>query len=114
MVAGWRTPPELSDDIRQLSDTEPGVQLSAVTPWEAAIKQSLGKLKGPEDLPERARGARFTPLPVTAAHGVRAGRLPPHRDPFDRLLIAQAQCEDLTLVTRDAWIPRYDVHTLSV
>ncbi|MGH3310026.1 MAG: type II toxin-antitoxin system VapC family toxin [Streptomyces sp.] len=102
--------PELSDGIKALLDTEPYVHVSAVSPWEIAIKQSLGKLTGPEDLAERARDSQFTPLSVGAGHGVRAGRLPPHhRDPFDRLLIAQAQIEGMSLVTRDKWMTQYDV-----
>ncbi|MFD7894314.1 type II toxin-antitoxin system VapC family toxin [Streptomyces sp. NPDC059743] len=54
-------------------------------------------------------------MPVTAGHGVRAGRLPGHhRDPFDRLLVAQAQIEGMTLLTRDKWIPHYDVQIMPV
>ncbi|MFJ2897581.1 type II toxin-antitoxin system VapC family toxin [Streptomyces sp. NPDC087218] len=102
--------PELSDGLKDLLRTEPEVYVSAVTPWEIAIKQSLGKLEGSGDLAERARDMQFTPLAITAAHGVRAGRLPQiHRDPFDRVLVAQAQLESMTLVTRDQWIPKYDV-----
>ncbi|MGW2180177.1 type II toxin-antitoxin system VapC family toxin [Streptomyces sp. NPDC001732] len=90
--------------------TEPEVYVSAVTPWGITIKQSLGKLEGSGDLAERARDMQFAPLAITAAHGVRAGRLPQiHRDPFDRFLVAQAQLESMTLVTRDRWIPKYDV-----
>lgn len=105
--------PELSDDLKALLDTEPAVYVSAVSPWEIAIKQSLGKLEGPQDLAERVRDSQFTSLPITAGHGVRAGRLSQHhRDPFDRLLVAQAQIEGMTLVTRDKWIPQYDVHVM--
>lgn len=105
--------PELSGEIKDLLDTEPAVYVSAVSPWEVAVKQSLGKLEGPEDLPERVRDSQFSGLPITAGHGVRAGRLPAHhRDPFDRILIAQAQTEGMTLVTRDKWIPQYDVRIL--
>ncbi|MFG2721081.1 type II toxin-antitoxin system VapC family toxin [Streptomyces sp. NPDC048416] len=61
------------------------------------------------------RDTRFTGLPLTAGHGVRAGRLPAlHRDPFDRILVAQAQIEGMTLVTRDQWIPKYDVPVMPV
>jgi PIN domain nuclease of toxin-antitoxin system len=107
--------PELSDDVKHLLRSEPAVHLSAITPWEIAVKQSLGKLSGPADLAERARDTQFTSLPITAGHGVRAGRLPNHhRDPFDRVLVAQAQIEGLTVVTRDKWIPAYDVPVLTV
>lgn len=107
--------PELSGDIKDLLDTEPAVYVSAVSAWEIAIKQSLGKLDGPEDLAERVRDSQFTSLPITAGHGVRAGRLPVHhRDPFDRILVAQAQTEGMTLLTRDKWIPQYDVKVMPV
>ncbi|MEV6856631.1 type II toxin-antitoxin system VapC family toxin [Streptomyces microflavus] len=106
---------ELSDRVKDLLDTEPTVHLSAVSAWEIAIKQSLGKLDGPDDLAERVRDSQFTSLPITAGHGVRAGRLPAlHRDPFDRILVAQAQIEGMTVVTRDKWIPQYDVPVMAV
>jgi PIN domain nuclease of toxin-antitoxin system len=106
---------ELSGEIKDLLDTEPAVYVSAVSPWEIAIKQSLGKLEGVEDLAERVRDSQFTGLPITAGHGVRAGRLPAlHGDPFDRILVAQAQIEGMTLVTRDKWIPQYDVRVMTV
>ncbi|MFE6699802.1 hypothetical protein [Streptomyces sp. NPDC057718] len=67
-------------------------------------------LEGPGDLVERVRDLAFPSLPVPAAHGVRAGRLPMvHEDPFDRLLVAQAQAHRLVLVTPSDWIPQYDV-----
>jgi PIN domain nuclease of toxin-antitoxin system len=104
---------ELSEEIKGLLDTEPMAYVSAVTPWELAVKLALGKLDAPGDLPERARDCQLKPLPVTPEHGIRAGRLPlHHRDPFDRMLVAQAQAEDLTIVTRGTWIPKYDVPVL--
>ncbi|MFD0423924.1 type II toxin-antitoxin system VapC family toxin [Streptomyces parvus] len=106
---------ELSDQVKVLLDTEPAVHISAVSAWEIAVKQSLGKLDGPDDLAERVRDSQFTALPFTAGHGVRAGRLPAlHRDPFDRILVAQAQTEGMTIVTRDKWIPQYDVQVMAV
>lgn len=106
---------ELSDEIKEQLDAEPSVYVSAVTPWEISIKQALGKLEGPDDLAERVRDSQFSSLPMTAGHGVRAGRLPAHhRDPFDRVLVAQAQIEGLTLLTRDKRIPQYDVHVMPV
>ncbi|MEU0131021.1 type II toxin-antitoxin system VapC family toxin [Streptomyces sp. NPDC006289] len=69
-----------------------------------------GKPAGPDDLAERVRDCQLTSLAITAGHGVKAGRLPPlHHDPFGRILVAQAQTEGLTVVTRDKWIPQYDV-----
>jgi PIN domain nuclease of toxin-antitoxin system len=106
--------PGLADEIKDRIDTELDVFLSSATIWEVTIKQALGKL-GPEDLPERMSGCDLRELPITARHAIKAGRLPAvHRDPFDRMLIAQAQCEGLTLVTRDAEIQKYDVPILTV
>ena len=94
-------------------DHEPDVYVSAATIWEVAIKQAAGKLLEPSGLPERIRDCGFTPLPIGFEHAIAAGRLPLiHRDPFDRVLIAQAQCEDLTLVTRDPRYQEYDVAVL--
>jgi PIN domain nuclease of toxin-antitoxin system len=105
----------LTADLRARLDHDPDVYLSPVTIWEIAIKRSLGKLDKPADLAERVRDSGFRPLNITAEHGLVAGRLPLiHRDPFDRMLIAQAQVEHLTLVTRDSEIPKYDVDVLAV
>jgi PIN domain nuclease of toxin-antitoxin system len=94
-------------------DHEPEVHLSPATVWEVAIKQAIGKLAEPADLADQLRHCGFRELPITSEHAVTAGRLPPHhRDPFDRMLVAQAQCEDLVLVTRDADIAKYDVAVL--
>ncbi|MGN9808159.1 type II toxin-antitoxin system VapC family toxin [Micromonospora sp. BQ11] len=92
---------------------EPDIFLSPVSLWEIAIKQSAGKLGGPPDLAERVRDMGFRELPVTHAHAIAARRLPPHhRDPFDRMLVAQALAENLTLATRDASIALYAVDVL--
>ncbi|WP_405811713.1 type II toxin-antitoxin system VapC family toxin [Streptomyces sp. NBC_01520] len=94
--------PHLSDRIKDLIDTEAAVHISAVSPWEITVKQFLGEFEGPGDRAEQVRDLPFTSVPVTAAHGVRAGRLPMlHTDPFDRILVAQAQAEQLVLVTRN-------------
>jgi PIN domain nuclease of toxin-antitoxin system len=83
--------------------------------WEITIKQTAGKLGGPSDLVERVRDMGFRELPVTRAHAIAAGRLPVHhRDPFDRMLVAQATVEGLTLVTRDGDIQKYEVDLLVV
>jgi len=103
----------LGDDIKAKLDHEPDAFLSAATIWEVAIKQAIGKLQQPADLPERIRDSGFRDLSITSQHALTAGRLPLlHRDPFDRMLVAQAQCEDLTLVTRDPEIHKYDVSVL--
>lgn len=90
------------------------VFVSAASGWEIALKRALGKLEAPPDLESELRQAGFDLLAITFGHAERAGELPlHHRDPFDRMLIAQAQIEGLTLVTRDTRIPIYDVATLS-
>jgi PIN domain nuclease of toxin-antitoxin system len=107
--------PTLSDDIKAMLDTEPQVHISSATIWEVAIKLSAGKIVEPADLPERIRSSGFRELPINFEHAMVAGRLPPiHRDPFDRMLVAQAQCEHLTLVTRDERCQQYDVAVLAV
>ncbi len=89
--------------------------MSAATIWEIAIKQALGKITAPADLPERVRDSGFRQLPIGFDHAMAAGRLPPiHRDPFDRMLVAQARYEDLTLVTRDTHCQQYEVAILPV
>jgi PIN domain nuclease of toxin-antitoxin system len=84
-----------------------------VSPREIEIKRANGKLAAPGDVTAGIRRAGFTPLPITIEHGIAAGRLPlHHRDPFDRMLIGQAQVEGMTIVTSDAKIARYQVAVL--
>ena len=105
----------LGADLLERLRHDPDIFLSPVTLWEITIKQTAGKLGGPPDLSERVRDMGFRELPVTHAHAIAAGRLPVHhRDPFDRMLVAQAKSEGLTLVTRDADIQRYEVDLLVV
>ncbi len=90
------------------------VLVSAVTAWEIGVKMAVGKLKAPGDLAAQLREKRFTPLLATLEHGLHVATLPVlHGDPFDRLLVAQAQLEGLTIVTRDPRIAAYDVETLA-
>lgn len=116
VVLWWLTDDEtLADEIKDQLDREPDVYVSVATIWEVAIKQAIGKLSEPRGLPELIKDSGFTPLAISAEHAITAGRLPMiHRDPFDRMLIAQAQCEDLTLVTRDENCQKYDVVLLPV
>jgi PIN domain nuclease of toxin-antitoxin system len=101
----------LSEPVRDaFADPATELYLSAASIWELAVKQSVGKLEVDVDLGEHAREQGFTDLPVTFAHAAAVRDLPfHHRDPFDRMLVAQARVERLTLVTADSVIPLYDV-----
>lgn len=110
------------DDSEQLSqaaraaiiDGSNVVFVSAVTAWEIAIKKALGKLTLPQgSYLDELRIHRFTALDITTEHALAVESLPPyHKDPFDRLLIAQAQLERLTVVTRDVRIQQYAIPVL--
>jgi len=91
------------------------VLISPASLYEINLKVSLGKLHAPAaDLVGSIEAAGFTELPLRLAHAALAGRLPfHHRDPFDRLLIAQAQLESLTVVTRDDHFARYGLSILA-
>jgi PIN domain nuclease of toxin-antitoxin system len=96
-----------------LSDPANEVFVSAASAWEMAIKVGLGKLRVPDDLEDQLRISGFVALPVDVGVAFAVRLLPPHhRDPFDRLLVAQAQRDQLTLVTRDASIRQYSVRVL--
>jgi PIN domain nuclease of toxin-antitoxin system len=87
--------------------------VSSASVWEIAIKRAAGKLKAPEGLLEKVAAARFKALGINFEHAIIAGALPlHHRDPFDRMLVAQAQSEGLTIVTNDPRIAAYDVPVL--
>ena len=87
--------------------------VSAASIWEIAIKQASGKLTAPENLQDEVAKARFIELRISFAHARAAGALPlHHRDPFDRMIVAQAQTEGFTVVTRDARLAAYDVPVL--
>lgn len=91
-----------------IRDPENMVFVSAVTHWEIWLKQSLGKLRLPADFEERLAAESFEELPLTAEQTRQVAQLPwHHRDPFDRMLIAQAMTENLTLLTADAAIAAY-------
>ncbi len=96
-----------------LADPQTRFLVSAATLWEIAIKQALGHLRAPEELPDLLEAQGFLSLPVRAEHAWRVRSLPlHHRDPFDRLLVAQAQVEKLCLVTHDRRLERYDVRII--
>jgi PIN domain nuclease of toxin-antitoxin system len=107
--------PELSDGARNsIIRASNMVFVSSISIWEIAIKKNLGKLETPDNLQEEIELHRFTPLQINFDHAELAGKLPDiHKDPFDRMLIAQAIIEKLTLVSRDKLIARYDVDILA-
>lgn len=111
VVIWWLTDdPTLADDVKDLLDHDPDVYVSVASIWEVAIKQAIGKLTEPADLPERLRDSGFSVLAIETEHALVAARLPLiHRDPFDRILVAQALCENLTLLSRDTEVARYEV-----
>lgn len=106
---GARLTREASHAIRDADE----VYVSAASAWEIEIKRALGKIHGTRSLAEAAAAYGFLELPVLFRHADALRTLPPlHRDPFDRLLVAQAQSEQLVLVTRDPTILGYPVPVL--
>jgi PIN domain nuclease of toxin-antitoxin system len=89
--------------------------VSAASVWEISIKVARGRLRVQGDLNEHIQINRFHALPVTVAHALAAGKLPRHHgDPFDRMLVAQAAVESLTLVTADKRQSAYDIPVILV
>ncbi len=98
---------------RSITDAANVVLVSAATVWEIEVKRGAGRLEAPQDLLEATRQAGMDTLPVTGLDAVNAARLPAHHaDPFDRMLVAQAQRLDALIVTRDATIGEYGVDVL--
>ena len=112
-------PERLSARARRLvEDQENVLYLSAASAWEIAIKHALGKLRLPAPpasyVPDRVTALGVQPLPIEHAHTLHVATLPPHhRDPFDRVLVAQAQLDDLPILTADPLIAAYDVTTIA-
>lgn len=97
-----------------ISDSRNEVFVSAATNWEISIKKAIGKLDAADDLDSIIDDEGFTKLAISNFHGDQAGKLPlHHRDPFDRMLIAQAQSEGLELLTKDEVFPLYSVRTIN-
>ncbi len=103
--------PTLSEPARNaIIDGNNIVFVSAASVWEMSIKKAMGKLDVPDNLDEEIKLHRFTLLDINAEHAELAGQLPDiHKDPFDRMLIAQANIEKLTLISRDKLIAEYKV-----
>jgi PIN domain nuclease of toxin-antitoxin system len=97
-------------------DPKTTVLVSAASAWEIAIKHKAGRLEAAAlvaNFEARLEGDRFLELPITVAHAIRAGMLKEsHKDPFDRMLIAQAQCEDVPVLTTDKRFEEYDVQRI--
>ena len=108
----WLAEPERlsAEATRAIADGANKLYFSAAGAWEMAIKKTLGRLDYPGNLPEVLAANRIEPLPVTLAHALAVADLPlHHRDPFDRIQIAQARLEGLTIVTRDPEFGMYGV-----
>ena len=103
----------LGERTRALIEQADEAFFSAVTPWELGIKRAMGKLTMPDGLTDALARSGFTPLDISVLHAERAPELPPHhRDPFDRMLIAQAQLEALALVSADSSFDLYEVEVV--
>jgi PIN domain nuclease of toxin-antitoxin system len=112
-------PERLGRHLGSIEDPANDLLLSAASSWEIAIKVRLGRLDLPDDptryIPSRMRAVGVEPLAVEHAHALAVAALPMlHRDPFDRILVAQARHLRLGIVTADADIARYDVRTILV
>ncbi len=111
----WLADESLSAQARDaVADPANLVVVSAASAWEISVKKALGKLAAPDDLEQQVAAGGFSPLPISIAHTIAAGQLPRHHeDPFDRMLIAQASAEGLTIVTRDKRFEDYGAALLS-
>jgi PIN domain nuclease of toxin-antitoxin system len=93
-----------------MADAQTAVYYSAASVWEISIKRASGKLAVSEDLPSRLEAGTFRELPISAWHSWIAGGLPlHHRDPFDRMIVAQAHVENLPVITNDVRFAAYGV-----
>ena len=110
--------PALSRTARKIiAETKNTLLVSAASAWEIAIKVRLGKLPTAVDLTadfaSQIEREGFHLLPISAEHGIRAGLLPgPHKDPFDRMLIAQTQAENIPIITNETVFETYGVRRL--
>lgn len=102
-------PGKLSDESRQIIENIDNIVfVSSAVIWEIVIKKQLGKLVVPDGLPEILAEENFLPLSISHEHSFALATLPDiHSDPFDRIQIAQAICENLVFITRDRFIRQY-------
>lgn len=113
------TPERIGEHLSLVEDPRTDLLVSAASAWEIAIKHAVGRLPLPERpqeyVPARVRAIGATAVPVEHAHALAVASLPPHhRDPFDRLLVAQSAALAVPILTADAMIARYDVETVVV
>jgi PIN domain nuclease of toxin-antitoxin system len=110
--------PQLSQTARAtIADPDNTILFSVVNAWEIIIKQGTGKLTLPEPaetyIPSRIAANQFVTLPINLSHILQVASLPDlHRDPFDRLLIAQSQTEQIPIVSIDRYIVQYPVNVI--
>lgn len=112
-------PARLGPALDLVSDTRNELLLSAASTWEIVIKHGLGRLDLPEPpaayVPDRIRSTQVTPVPIEHSHTLEVAQLPLlHRDPFDRLLVAQARVLGVAVVTGDERLAGYDVEVIAV
>ena len=106
--------PSLGPTCRRSIELADLVFFSAVTPWELGIKKALGRVSFPAGMTDRLEAEGFEALSISPRHAEHAAALPPHhRDPFDRMLVAQAQLESLALVTADRALHPYDLDLIA-
>jgi PIN domain nuclease of toxin-antitoxin system len=107
--------PKLSKSAHAAIEKADLVYVSAATAWEIGIKVALGKLVFEQSLPQQLVRSHFQELNITIAHAEAAAKLPAHHhDPFDRMLVAQADLESMTLMTSDAQMMAYGISILAV
>jgi PIN domain nuclease of toxin-antitoxin system len=109
----WDEGRKLTAAARRAIEAADAVYVSAASAWEVAVEIGLGRLRPSRTVEQAVEESGFLELPITFRHAERVAALPAHhRDPFDRLLVAQAEVEGLTLVTRDPVFGRYDVERI--
>jgi PIN domain nuclease of toxin-antitoxin system len=109
----WDEGRRIAAAARRAIEEADTVYVSAASAWEIAIKTGLGRLRPTRTVEAAASESGFLELPVTLHHAHRIAALPPHHhDPFDRMLVAQSEIEELTLVTRDPVFARYGIALL--
>ncbi len=115
LIWAFSDPERLSGQVVDaIRDESNQVFVSVVSAWEIGVKRAKGKLRLPGNLGAMIAAKRFEPLPLTMPHGLAVESLPhEHHDPFDRMLVAQAQVDGLTLVTSNRMMRRYPIAVLS-